>query len=269
MKKLNFLSNVSANELRVFAQLLRRDLYVLRQSILGKMLNTTIWASIVVFSNHYVMPFLGMPTSYGKFMLAGGIVAQMLFQAMSEVSVTIEDLTGDKEITYSLGLALPAWLAFFRYAVKTAIQGLFMGIFAIPVAVVVMGKDFNFPFVSIPKMILMYGIQSLFFGCFAVWVASFTKDMQAYEDVWLRVTFPFWMLGCYTYSWMILFQAMPWLAYVCLLNPFTYAMEGLRAAVLGQPNFLNYWGCVGMLVLATAWFGYRGITSMIRRLDVL
>ena len=269
MKALDFLFKISANELRVFVQLLHRDLRVLRQSIYGKMVNTTIWASILIFSNHYVMPYLGLPTSYGKFMLAGAIVVQMLFQAMSEVSVTVEDLTGDKQITYSLGLALPPWLAFFRYAVKSAIQGLLMGFFAIPVAAVVMGKDFSFPLVSVPKMILMCGIQSIFFGCFAVWVASFTKDMQAYEDVWLRVTFPFWMLGCYTYSWMILRRAMPWLSYLCLLNPFTYAMEGSRAAILGQANFLNYWLCLFMLILATIGFGYRGISNMIKRLDAL
>ncbi len=269
MKQMKFLSQLSLTQLQVFLQLMLRDLYVLRKTILGKMLNTAIWVSILIFSNHHVLPFLGMPSTYGKFMLAGGIVVQMLFSAMAEVSVMVGDLTGDKIIMFPLGLALPPWLAFVRYALTTALQGLLMGLFSIPIAAVVMGRDFSFPMVDVQKMLLMYGVQSVFFGFFSLWVASFTPDMPSYENVWLRVTNPLWMLGCYTYSWTILQRAVPWLSYVCLLNPFTYAMEGSRAAILGQPNFLNYWVCLGVLVVATAGLAYRGISNMIKRLDAL
>jgi ABC-2 type transport system permease protein len=259
----------SIQQLMILFQLLRRDMYVLRQHIYGRMLNTAVWASITIATNHYIMPFLGLAPSYSKFILAGAIVVQMLFQAMAEVAANVEDLTGNKEITYLLGLAIPSWVVFSRYAITTAIQGLAMGVFAIPVAAIVMWGDFNFPSISLYKVVLMYVIQSIFFGFFSVWVTSFTKNMQQYEDVWLRVTLPLWMLGCYTYSFAVFRKAVPLFAPLCLLNPFTYAMEGARAAILGQHMFLNYWLCVVAVLVATVGFAVRGIMNMQKRLDTL
>ena len=260
---------ISNSSLRVLWCLLLRDWHVLMQNITGNMINTAIWIGIVIFINHYVMPVLGLPSAYSKFMLAGGIVVQMLFQAMTDVSDVVRDLTGNKEVSYTLALPLPSWMAFTRYALTTGIRGLLMGLFAFPVAAAVMRKGFFFPQASVFKIGLLYIVLSLFFGFFSVCVTSFTPSMRQYENVWLRVTFPLWMLGSYAYSWNVLHKAAPWFSYVALLNPFTYAMEGARAAVLGQYGFLNYWVCLFALIGSTVAVAYVGIANMKKRLDTL
>ncbi len=261
--------NQTVQQVFIFFQLLRRDVYIFSQNISGKMINTAVWSAVLIFANHYVTPYLGLPPSYGKFMLAGAVVVQLLFQAMNEVALRVSDLVSNREVMYALGLPLPAWMVFLRFAVSVMIQGIVMSISALPVAALVLWKDFSFPYASVPKIALMLGFQGIFFGFFSLWVTSFTKNMPDYENVWMRVINPLWMSGCYIFSWAVAKKALPLLATGLLLNPLTYAMEGMRAAILGQTIFLNYWVCLILLAVLTVFFALRSYHLLKKRLDLI
>ncbi|MBM3894577.1 hypothetical protein FJ366_03220 [Candidatus Dependentiae bacterium] len=261
------LNNQTVRQFLIFFQLLRRDLYIVLHILPKKIINTVVWSSAMIFANHYIMPLLGLPAAYGKFMLVGAITVQMLFQSMADVAVRVSDLVGDREILFALGLPIPAWLVCARYATTTMIQGIMSSFFALPAAVLIMWGDFSFPYASLPKIALMVFSQGMFFGAFSLFMTAGTKNMPDYENAWMRIANPLLILGCYTFSWSVLKKAIPFFAPLFLLNPFTYLMEGIRASVLGQFTFINYWTCELSILMFTLFFAVQGFYRLKKRLD--
>ena len=62
-------------------------------------------------------------------------------------------------------------------------------------------------------------------------------------------------------------EVSPRIAYISLLNPMVYIMEGTRAAVLGQEGSLDFWVCVLMTLVFTILCTFDGIRRIKRRLD--
>jgi ABC-type polysaccharide/polyol phosphate export permease len=144
-----------------------------------------------------------------------------------------------------------------------------LGLCVLPAGKLILGDMFALSQVNIVKFLLIVLILSLFYGALATFVATRIYNMSKIGNVWQRFVFPMWFLGCYQFSWQSLYQAFAPLAYLNFLNPLTYAMEGTRAAVLGQNGFLNYWLCLGMLIFFWLLFVRLGIAALKKRLDVV
>jgi ABC-type polysaccharide/polyol phosphate export permease len=65
----------------------------------------------------------------------------------------------------------------------------------------------------------------------------------------------------------VLADKSPWFAYASLINPQLYIMEGMRAAILGQTGYLNFWLCAGMTLFFSIICGAHAIVKIQRRLD--
>jgi len=119
------------------------------------------------------------------------------------------------------------------------------------------------------KFLLIFLLASLFYGAYTIFIVTRVSEMTQIGNVWMRFVYPLWFLGGYQFSWKSLQSLAPTLAYVNLLNPMIYIMEGTRAAVLGQEGYLNFWLCAGMITLFYAISVIAGIVLLKRRLDVL
>jgi hypothetical protein len=83
----------------------------------------------------------------------------------------------------------------------------------------------------------------------------------------MRFVYPLWVFGGYQYSYAVLANKNPWFAYISLINPQLYIMEGMRAAILGQEGYLNFWLCAGMTFFFSIICGIHAIFKIKRRLD--
>jgi len=252
---------------KLFWQLLKTDLLIHSQNIIGRIVDLTIWVSLVIFIFSYVFPEFGMSKYFGTFYLVGTIVSTCIFNIWGSTAIVISDFEGNNEISHSLTLPLPSWLYFIKLATGYACQTIITTSIILPLGKIILGSRMSFENISIPKFILIFLSINFFIGVFTLFVTSIPKSMHKIESVWTRILFPLWILGGPEFPWQTINELSPRLATLCLFNPFLYSMEGIRAAVLGQTGFINFWICFSMVWFSTVIFGWLGIRRLKKWLD--
>lgn len=260
---------LSKSSINTCFNLVRRDMHVFWPTFFDRFINGTIWVVLTVIIFQYVFPQMGMSQDYAVFMACANCMSWGFFEVMGNVARLVGDLIGPKAIEYDLTLPLPQWLVFTRLAISNALQAMAIALFILPISKLVLWEQFNFAQVSFGKFAVIFVLGNMFYGFFSLWLASITKNMDAINNVWMRVVFPLWWVGGYQFSWGTMNKMAPRFAKVCLLNPLVYSFEGIRAAILGQEGFINVWYCAGALILASIVVGYIGTRRMMARLDCL
>jgi ABC-type polysaccharide/polyol phosphate export permease len=256
------------NHLRVFWQLLVRSFVIFKPKLKNKIINCLIWTTITTLVFSWIMPTMGMK-GVGTFMLMSGAATWGFFSTIMNIAMVIGDLQGDKTISYDLSLPLPQWMVFAKIAVSNAIISFVISLLVVPIGKIALWNDIDMTFFSPVKFYLIVLLASLFYGFFSLLIASITKDLYKLDNIWLRIIFPMWFLGCYQFSWANLYSLSPKIANINLFNPITYIMEGARAASLDPSLSLPYWNCVGALCLSIVLAAIVGIHKMKKRLDCL
>lgn len=252
-----------------FFQLLRRDFTVFSHNYIDNILNGLAWLVPNVVIYNFIFPDLGLADGYGVFVLVGGIATVGLFTAVSHIPVMLADMHDNQAIFYYLSLPLPQCMVFVRYALSFAMSSTLVSLATLPLSKLALWSTFDLSNFSLIKYLIIFPLIQLFFGFFALIITAYTKDVQQYEKAWVRIVFPFWFFGCYQFPWHSMHTQMPWFAYVNLLNPLTYALEGFRAAILGQGDYINYWYCVAMLCVFIVVVAWWGTYKFMQRLDCI
>jgi len=113
----------------------------------------------------------------------------------------------------------------------------------------------------------MYISGNLFYGFFSLWLTSMLKNMGGLGYLWVRIINPILMFGAFFYSWKAVYDVAPAFAYVDLINPMVYIMEGMRSAALGAEGYLPVWLCVPVVWVFTFLFGWHATHRLQQRLD--
>lgn len=266
MVGMNTCSNWKLN-VEVFLRLIQRDMRVflptLRHRTVNAMLVTVLWV--------YVFEYVGFGsvTGFGLFIAAGECAITGFFEVMENVSRLVADIKGPRSITYALTLPLPQWMVFARIAVSNALQAMGIAFMILPTAKVLLWNQFSLVDTSYVKVLIIFFLAYMFYGFFSLWLASMVKGLESLGNVWSRIIFPLWFLGCYQFTWGGLAVKSKLFAYVSLLNPLVYCTEGMRAAVIGQDGYLPFWWCCLAIIGFTVFVGVIGTHRMMRRLDCL
>ena len=255
---------------QTFWQLMVRSFIVYKPHILDKFINAILWTSLNVVVVGYIMPTVGLH-NFGPFILIATAASNGFFSATNQIGGFVAELNGDaSNLQYELSLPIPQWLAFAKYALEYAYQGFLVSVLIVPIGMLLLWNQFQFHYFFIIKYHFMLIVICIFSGFFSIWMSSITKDIfHGLENLWLRVIFPMWFLGGFQFSWKNLYSISPTLAYINLLNPLTYALEGSRAAALDPALSLPYWNCIWALLGFTIFFGYLGIYKLKKRMDCL
>lgn len=252
---------------KLFWELLKTDLHIYKNVIWDSFINSAIWVICLLTIFGYVFPAIGMQKGFGAFIAIGAIVSCSFWDVWNTCTNFISDIEGNKTINYFLTLPIPNWLVLVKqlmgYALKSAITSLII----LPIGKIILWNKMSLHLMSIPKFILVYILVNIFTGAFSLFVTSFIENLHNIAKVNLRFLFPLWFFGGSNYPWELLLTLSKPLAYVSLANPLLYAMEGIRAAVLGQEGYINYWICILMLIFFTFLFGTLGIIRLKKRLD--
>ncbi len=253
--------------LNTILQLLRRDLLRYKREFFSKLFDTAslLFTNLVVFG--YFMGSFGLTSSYGPFMLISAIASFGFFDTIGKVSELISDIEGDRTISYTLTLPIPSWLVFVYIGIYWAINSMLISILLFPIGKLILFDQFDLSKISYFKMILMFITLNLFYGYFSLWITSMLKNISNLGILWVRVINPLIMFGAYFYSWVAVFKVSPVIGYVNLINPLVYAMEGMRAAALGQEGYLPFWISMPVLLLFTLACAWHGMRRLQKRLD--
>lgn len=247
--------------------LLKTDFTIFKRTIIDKIINLIIWVSSIAWVTTYLMPAFGLDPDYCTFLVVGLIASAGLFEVFSSVTRIISDLENINIISYYLTLPIPSWLIFLRSMIFYAFNSAFLGILILPICKLILGTRLDLSAMNPYQFLLIFIAISAFYGAFTLWIAARVLGIEYIGNVWMRFVYPLWYFGGFQFSWNVLYKAYPVVAYLNLLNPMTYIMEGSRAAILGQTNFLNFWICTITLALLTLFCGWRSIHLFKKRLD--
>jgi ABC-2 type transport system permease protein len=221
-----------------------------------KIVNISIWSFCNLVISGYVMQAFGLAADFGIFQLAGVVATAGLFESYGNIAGIIMDFAGEKSIGYYLTLPTTPGVILLSTAMAYACVGTVLSMAMILLGKAIFYGSFALSSVAWGKLIAIIALANLLYGLLALAIAAHVGQVAKIGNVWSRFIFPLWFLGGFQFSWAAMHKAWSSLAYVLLANPITYIMEGTRAAILGQQDYISWWICFGVLSLFTigCWF---------------
>lgn len=252
---------------KLFWQLVKTDLLILKQVIIGRLIDTTIWVTSVIAVVSYIFPQLGMASSFGVFYAVGAILSCSFFEVFYTTFTFVADLEDDKLINYYLTLPIPSWLILVKHIVSFACKATPLALLVLPLSKLVLWYRLDLVNFSIMKFALIFISINILTGSISLFAASLVKDKNHIGGIWPRIMFPLWFFGGSQFSWYTIHAFSPAFGYGLLLNPLIYATEGVRVAVLGQAGYLPFWLCLGIIWVFTLLFTTISIWRLKKRID--
>ena len=224
---------------KTFLALLARDAHVARRNMVPLLLQTFLQPLLFVFVFGRVM--VGMrylPPSYKSLLLPGIMAISMVFTGIWAVAMP---LIAEFQFTREIEDRLLAPISISWVAVEKVLAGLIQavisGLIIIPLAWIILRPGLE-----------LHLTNPLLFICITVLVAAFAAcgglalgcsvNQQHIGLMFSMVLTPMLFFGCTYYPWSGL-DTFPILQKAVLINPLTYASEGLRASLVPQNPHLS------------------------------
>lgn len=86
----------------------------------------------------------------------------------------------------------------------------------------------------VPAAVLILALLSIGIACFSSGIGSFVQDMQGFQAINQFLVFPLYFLSGALYP---LTHVPAWLGVIAAVNPMSYAVDAMRATLIGQSHF--------------------------------
>lgn len=257
--------------LNTFWALFRKEMLIFKPDFSRCLVNNIFWTSTLLASFIFLKPQTGLPFEYAVFMLPVMAASLGLFDIIANTISIIADISSNRVIDQDLTLPLFQWLVFVKVALANAYRSFLPSFLVLPwgMLFIYLVKGIVFTRIHIVKTVLILVMANIFFGFLSLFAASFMTHVAQVRNIWMRVIFPMWWLGGFMYHFQTVQENTPLLALLMRLSPMMYVSEGVRAAMLGQEGFLNYWLCMGVIVVCTLIVGTIAVKRFLKRLDCL
>lgn len=237
------------NKSSIFFQLLKTRFFISYPFFFDKVINQSIWAFCSLFITGYVMQQFGLSSGFGIFQFAGVVATAGLFEIYPSVVSMVIDFASEQTIFYYLTLPTNAATVLCSMILGFAIQGMALALCMIPLGKLLFFNQLNLLAISWIKLLITLIIGNLFLSSLVPGITATVRHIGRIGNAWSRFIFPMWFLGGFQFSWMSIHAISKPLSYVLLLNPVTYIMEATRVSILGQEGFLNWYICIGALLI--------------------
>lgn len=257
--------------LNTFYQLLKVDVLIEMRTIVGKLVDLLIWVVLSAFAYRYVFPELGMTTKYASLMATSGIVSMIAFELFGGAADWVADFNGDRIISYQLTLPLSSWELFLKLACGRMIDLMSQTIMIVPIFKLIIWDALDLTAFSPSLFAIAFLVVHVFGGCYSVWCSSLPDSgMASTTRIWTRLIFPLWYFGGTIFPYSAISSAFPYFSKLLLINPFVYATEGLRTAVLGTAtSVIPFWISMLLLLVMALLLGLWGVARIKKRLDFI
>ncbi len=256
--------------LRIFLQLLRRDLVIYKKEYPGKLLDMLITFTVWVIVFGYFIPKMGASSDgYGVFIMVGAIASFGVFDIIGKAGILINDIGGDRTIAYLLLLPISSTLVFCYQALSWAFQSLIISIPLFFIGKGLFWSQVNLHDITWYQLGLSLLTVNVFFGFFALFLVSVLIKVNDLSRIYFRFINPLFLFGCYFFTWKVAYKIAHWVGYLALLDPFTYVMEIFRVAILGTQEYLPFWASFAALWVFIVVLGSIAIKRLKTILDCL
>jgi ABC-2 type transport system permease protein len=253
-----------------FLAILRRDLWVTGRELIQFLLQVLMQPLFLLFIFGKVLPSINIAgPSYGSLLLPGVVALSAVTAAMQGVSLPLTlDLGYTREIDDRLLSPLPVALVAVEKVIYAAVRGLIAGAVIFPLAKGILGSGYNVSGNHIGLLIGLLILVAIEGACLGLTLGTLVGPNQIGLMFSLVLT-PMLFTGCTYYPWQSL-HTIKWFQILTLVNPLTYASEGLRAAMVPAihgvafPHLALGWVFLGLSVTIVIFF-LIGVRAFNRR----
>lgn len=253
--------------LKIFYQMLRADFIIFKQEVKNKIINACIFTIAFTIIAAYLLPAFGTAKSFGLIMAAGLVACIGSFELFSFIINFMRDISENKIINFYIALPIPTWFVFMRMVIYSTYTAMMLGLCIIVTASVVLWNPTLLYALLKPSFYLMLTLSAFFYGTIALIVVTLIKHMGQIGNVWMRAIFPLYVFGGFQFTWYSLYMVAPQAAYLDLLNPFLYTVEGMRASILGPQGNLPLLVCMAVLLVVNCLLFITALKRLKRKLD--
>jgi ABC-type polysaccharide/polyol phosphate export permease len=253
--------------LKIFYQMLRVDFIIFKQEVKNKIINACIFTIAFTVIAAYLLPAFGTAKSFGLIMAAGLVACIGSFELFSFIINFMRDISENKIINFYIALPIPTWFVFMRMVIYSTYTAMMLGLCIIITASIILWNPILLYALLKPSFYLMLTLSAFFYGTIALIVVTLIKHMGQIGNVWMRAIFPLYVFGGFQFTWYSLYMVAPRAAYLDLLNPFLYTVEGMRAAILGPQGNLPLLACLSVLLVVNFLLFITALKRLKRNLD--
>lgn len=253
---------------KCFYELIRKEMYLFFKEFFSRIIDISIVLSTWVIVFGYLMGNSGLKNSYGTFILVGAIASFGLFETIWRATCLAQDIT-DMKITNYLILPIKSHFVFISIALSWAFSTAILTICLFPLGKLILWNKFDLSQMSLYKFCLIFIVGNLFYGFFALWIASLVSHLRNTSWLWARIINPLYMFCGFFYTWKSAYDLAHWIGFFHLLNPLLYVLEGTKASVLGQKGFLPFGICVAVICFYIFILAFDAIRRFKKRIDYI
>jgi ABC-2 type transport system permease protein len=246
---------------RALVAILGRDVTVTIAELPALIIQVFLQPLFLVFVFGKVLPDLGYANrAYATTLVPGVVALTTVLTALQNSALPLVIEFGfTKDIEDRLMAPLPVQLVAVEKIVIGALRGLAAGAVIFPLSILIIQGDLHLNTSDIPTVIAMMILAAVLGSALGLTLGTLVPPAQI-NVVFSLVLTPLVFTGCTQYPWSQL-ATLRWFQIVTLLNPVTYASEGMRGALIPGLQHLNTGVCFGVLILASIIFSAVGIRS--------
>jgi ABC-type polysaccharide/polyol phosphate export permease len=229
----------------IFRALLARDVKVLKQRLLGMIIDALILMVIAILVFGQMLPLMGMPKSLIAPLFLGNSLSFFLASLGYNWSLRLaHDLKFDRFIDYFLTLPLPKEWLFCYYLTSFIMEATIITLPMITIGIIGLGDSFGPINGSFFIFVCHYFLVLLFWGLFFLGSVFIYSYQWFRGNMWARRIMPLFVFGTAFFTLKTISSIIPLSSKLMLLNPVTYIIEGLRSSLLGGPDYLAFPLCL-------------------------
>jgi ABC-2 type transport system permease protein len=259
--------------LSAFAATFQRDLVVTGREFVPFLMQALMQPLFFLFIFGKVLPGIGLAApNFAALMLPGIVALTGMIAAMQGVTLPLVlDLGYAREIDDRLLAPMPVWFVSLEKVLFGAVRGAIASSVIFPLGWLILGQGFTVRTDRLPVLVAMVLLTALVGSTIGLLMGTIIRPDQISLMFTLIFT-PLLFTGCTYYPWGAL-GAIRWYQIFTLINPLTYASEGLRYAMVPPiggrdfPTLPVYWVLPALLIsvvvlflLGMRTFGRRVVT---------
>jgi ABC-2 type transport system permease protein len=253
-----------------FMAILQRDLLVTRREFATFLFQMLLQPLFFLFIFGKVLPQIGIAEhGFGALLLPGIVALTIVTTAIQGVALPLViDLGYAHEIDDRLLAPLPISMVAIEKILFATVRGLIAGAVIFPLAWIILGEDYQVRTDRLPFLIGVMILTAIAGAALGLTLGTMVQPQQI-GLMFSLIFAPLLFLGCAYYPWGQL-ESIRWFQIVTLINPLTYASEGLRRSMVPQTEGVPFntlpavWVLLG-LVATIVGFSLYGIHSFRNR----
>ena len=217
---------------------------VIRQRLAHAATNAAVRLLLDVIEFGGLFPAMGVSYSLIAPLYVGSMTLQLLFQGMSFSLRSIFDVKFTRFIDYHMTLPLPKRWLFASYITYFCMEAAIITIPLFTLGIILLGSSFQTIAPNYLLFAILYLMTLIFNGLLFLGLSFYYQFEWLMQNLWPRRLSLLLMISPVFVVWYKIRVFSPRAASLMLLSPLTYSAEGLRATLIGGPDYISAYYCI-------------------------